>query len=90
LVAWKKNVHVLDAAVGGAAPQAETGRQGTSVGGSKDVVEEYRSLLETLGRVFHHGDVGTGQVAKLVNNMLVTVSTPADEKTKGTSDIWLR
>lgn len=69
-----KNIDVLDAPVGGAPPQAETGEQGIYIGGDKEVLERYRPLLATMGEVLHCGDVGMGEIAKLVNNMLAAVN----------------
>ena len=73
-LAKAKGVDVLDAPVAGAPLQAETGEQGIYVGGERDVVERYRPVLETMGQVLHCGDIGMGEVIKLVNNMLACIN----------------
>lgn len=69
-----KKVDVLDAPVVGARMGAEAGTLGISVGGDKDVLEKYRAVLERLGRITHCGDIGTGQIVKLVNNMAAIIN----------------
>ncbi len=69
--AKRAGVSLLDAPVTGGVPGAEAGRINFLVGGDAAVLEKVRSLLLTMGKnVFHVGDVGCGDVSKLVNNML--------------------
>lgn len=70
----EKGVEVIDAAVSGASIGAERGTLAIMAGGRKDVVERYRPLLETMGKVIYCGDVGAGQVAKLANNLVLYVN----------------
>ena len=49
---------------------AEKGTLALIVGGEIDVVERCRAALETMGTIYHCGDVGMGQVAKLANNAI--------------------
>jgi len=72
-----KNVDVLDAPVVGARMRAATGELGISVGGKKDVVEKYRPVLETMGKIVHCGDLGMGEIVKLVNNMAGAINSLA-------------
>jgi 3-hydroxyisobutyrate dehydrogenase len=65
-----RGVDVLDAPVSGAAMAADKGDLAVMVGGAESLVERCRPLLEVLGTVFCTGPVGTGQVVKLLNNML--------------------
>jgi len=45
------------------------------VGGPSDEMEAAKSVLEFMGaKVFPCGDVGTGQVAKICNNMMLGIS----------------
>ena len=69
-----KKVEVLDAPVVGARMGAEKGTLGISVGGDKYALEKYRAVLETMGRITYCGDVGMGQIVKLVNNVCATVN----------------
>lgn len=64
-------VSVLDAPVSGASKGAEMGSLTIMVGGDSAVLEKVMKLLETMGkRIFRVGDVGSGNVAKLVNNLI--------------------
>src|SRR5438128_713636 len=43
------------------------------VGGEREIFEQVRPVLEAMGKkenIFHVGPTGTGQVVKIVNNML--------------------
>jgi 2-hydroxy-3-oxopropionate reductase len=64
-------VEVLDAPITGGVPGAEAGKLNFLVGGKAEVLEKVRSILLSMGKnVFHVGDSGCGDIAKLVNNML--------------------
>jgi 2-hydroxymethylglutarate dehydrogenase len=64
-------VAVLDAPVSGGTRGAELGTLTIMVGGDAAVLERARPVLEPMaGKIFHVGDVGCGNVAKLVNNMI--------------------
>lgn len=69
-----KKVDVLDAPVVGARMGAEAGTLGISVGGNEDVLEKYRAVLERMGRITYCGDLGMGQIVKLVNNMAAIIN----------------
>ena len=60
----------LEAPVVGSRPQAETGQLVYLVGGSADVLEAVRPLLELLGSIHHVGSVGAGAAVKLSVNAL--------------------
>jgi len=64
-------VKVLDAPVSGGTRGAEQGTLTIMVGGDPAVLEEARPVLEPMAnKIFHLGDAGCGNVAKLVNNMI--------------------
>jgi len=70
-VAAPLGVKVLDAPVSGGTRGAEQGTLTVMVGGDPAVLEEARPVLEPMAnKIFHLGDVGCGNVAKLVNNMI--------------------
>lgn len=73
--ARKKKVDVLDAPVVGGRMGAEAGKLGISVGGDESVLEKYRDVLETLGKITYCGPIGTGQIFKLANNMCAVVNS---------------
>ncbi len=69
--AIQKGVSVLDAPVSGGVTGAKRGTLSIMVGGDPNVLEKVRKILEVLGsKIFHVGDVGCGNVAKLINNMI--------------------
>ena len=64
----------LDAPVSGGSFGAEAGSLTIMAGGDAALLERCRPLFAAMGnpdRVFHTGPVGSGEVVKLVNNMLV-------------------
>ncbi|MHB8105232.1 MAG: NAD(P)-dependent oxidoreductase [Dehalococcoidales bacterium] len=69
--AKRKGVTVLDAPVSGGTKGAEAGTLTIMVGGDVTALKKVNKFLLTMGqKVFHVGDVGCGNVAKLVNNMI--------------------
>jgi 3-hydroxyisobutyrate dehydrogenase len=66
---------MLDAPVSGGTAGAEGGTLTFMVGGSETALERARPLLEAMGRtVVHAGGPGTGQAAKICNNMILGIS----------------
>ena len=62
---------VLDAPVSGMRMAAEAGTLAFFVGGAQDVVDRVRYGLDAMGRsVVRVGDVGSGQIAKVANNLV--------------------
>lgn len=71
--AAEKGVSFLDAPVSGGGPAAEQGTLLVMVGGEAAVLARVRPVLATFGEpILHLGDVGAGQTAKLVNNLVFT------------------
>nr|WP_136252416.1 3-hydroxyisobutyrate dehydrogenase [Ningiella ruwaisensis] len=63
-----------DAPVSGGVAGAAAGTLTFITGGSEETVSRIRPVLETMGKnIFHAGDVGAGQVAKICNNMLLAI-----------------
>jgi 2-hydroxymethylglutarate dehydrogenase len=79
--AGKMGVSVLDAPVSGGTRGAEMGTLAIMVGGDTAVLEKVRKVLEPMGpKIVPVGDVGCGNVAKLINNMIaLTCSSIAGE-----------
>lgn len=64
----------LDAPVSGGVKGATAGTLAFMVGGEDDAVERARPVLDPMaGKVIHCGGSGTGQAAKLCNNMVLAV-----------------
>ncbi|MBI3031135.1 MAG: 3-hydroxyisobutyrate dehydrogenase [Candidatus Rokubacteria bacterium] len=73
-----KGVRFLDAPVSGAVPRAIEGTLTIMVGGEARDLEEARPSLSAMGsNVIHVGPVGSGEVAKLCNNLIAGVATVA-------------
>ena len=63
-----------DAPVSGGVAGAAAGTLTFIVGGTADALERARPVLQGMGKnIFHMGDAGAGQVAKLCNNMALGV-----------------
>jgi len=61
--------HVLDAPISGGARGAQTGQLAIWVGGEKSVYMQFETVLRSMGdRPLYMGSIGSGLVAKLVNN----------------------
>ena len=70
-----KGYRMLDAPVSGGSVGARDATLTIMVGGPADLFEECTPILEALGRnVVHCGDVGMGEVVKVVNNLIAGVS----------------
>lgn len=73
-----KGGRMLDAPVSRGEPAAVTGTLSIMVGGEAEVLEECQPILKALGTdIFHCGSLGTGEVVKLVNNLMVGIFVPA-------------
>jgi len=65
---------MLDAPVSGGTAAASAGTLTFMVGGSKDSLEKATAVLGCMGKnVFHAGEAGAGQAAKICNNMLLAI-----------------
>lgn len=74
-LAADRGVAVLDAPVSGGRDVALAGALTVAVGGDEAVLARCRPVLESYaGSVAHVGDVGAGQVAKLINNALLAAN----------------
>lgn len=70
-----RGIAVLDAPVSGGVMGAEAGTLTFMVGGVAEDLERARPVLEAMGkRIFHAGEAGVGQAAKLCNNLLAAIS----------------
>lgn len=66
--------HMLDAPVSGGIAAANGGTLTFMVGGSDAAVAKARVVLEPMAKaVIHAGAIGSGQVAKMCNNMLLAI-----------------
>jgi 3-hydroxyisobutyrate dehydrogenase len=75
----ESELRVLDAPVSGGPSRAETGDLLVMVGGTQDLLDEARPVLETMGStVVHCGESpGDGQAVKMVNQLLVGIHLAA-------------
>ncbi|WP_348732295.1 3-hydroxyisobutyrate dehydrogenase [Rheinheimera texasensis] len=64
----------IDAPVSGGVGGAKAGTLTFIVGGSAENFQRANDVLSAMGKnLFHAGDVGAGQIAKICNNMLLSV-----------------
>jgi 3-hydroxyisobutyrate dehydrogenase-like beta-hydroxyacid dehydrogenase len=79
-VAAERGIDYLDAPVSGGEAGARDGTLAIMAGGTRDAFERARPLLDVMGRPTHVGPAGTGQLSKLVNQMIVasTIATIAE------------
>ncbi|GAB07021.1 NAD-binding protein [Gordonia amarae] len=83
-----RGVSVVDAPVSGGGRAAEAGNLLVMVGGDEETVAACRPVFGTYGDpVVHLGPLGSGQVTKLLNNLLFTanLATSADTLALGKS-----
>ncbi|MGO2133747.1 MAG: 3-hydroxyisobutyrate dehydrogenase, partial [Halomonas sp.] len=72
--ASQRGFSYLDAPVSGGIGGAKAGTLTFIVGGDQVAFEQARPVLEVMGKnIFHAGENGAGQVAKICNNMLLAV-----------------
>ena len=66
-----RGVNYVDAPVSGGEPGARDGTLAIMAGGEAETVRAAAAVLAPLGRVTHLGPVGSGQLAKLANQIIV-------------------
>ncbi|MBC3875916.1 3-hydroxyisobutyrate dehydrogenase [Undibacterium flavidum] len=72
--AQARGLAMLDAPVSGGTAGAAAGTLSFMVGGSTESLERAHPLLSAMGKnIFHAGDHGAGQTAKICNNMLLGI-----------------
>jgi len=70
-----KGLGLLDAPVSGGVGGAEAGTLTFMVGGTDEALARGKPLFEAMGaKTVHCGAAGTGQVAKIVNNLILGIS----------------
>lgn len=73
-LAVSKGCRMIDAPVSGGTAGAQAGTLTFIVGGKQDDYEKARPILKCMGQnIFHAGESGAGQVAKICNNMLLAI-----------------
>lgn len=71
----KKGIEMLDCPVSGGEPKAIDGTLSIMCGGKKEIFDKYKELLEAMGSsVVYVGEIGSGNVAKLANQMVVAAN----------------
>jgi 3-hydroxyisobutyrate dehydrogenase-like beta-hydroxyacid dehydrogenase len=73
-----KRASYIDAPISGGVERAQDGGLTIMAGGTAAAIERAQPLLEVIGATIHHvGQVGQGEVVKLINQLLVAVHTEA-------------
>jgi 3-hydroxyisobutyrate dehydrogenase-like beta-hydroxyacid dehydrogenase len=71
-----RDIALIDAPVSGGSHLAAAGKLSVFVGGEAATLAKFRDSFDAMAaNVFHIGALGTGMAMKLVNNMLIQVST---------------
>ena len=74
----KYQIEMLDAPVSGGEPKAIDGTLSVMVGGKKELFDKYYDMLMVMaGSVVYVGELGSGNVAKLANQIVVAVNIAA-------------
>ncbi len=74
----KKGIELIDAPVSGGEPKAIDGTLSVMVGGKKESFDKYYDLLMAMaGSVVYVGELGSGNVAKLANQVIVAINIAA-------------
>ena len=69
-----KAIALLDAPVSGGPSGARSGKLALYIGGDRKVYDTHKELLDAIGdRVIYVGDVGAGNTAKIVHNLISLV-----------------
>ncbi|MBT2151676.1 3-hydroxyisobutyrate dehydrogenase [Pseudoalteromonas tetraodonis] len=70
----EQGIAFVDAPVSGGVAGATAGTLTFIVGGGQAAFDKANSVLVDMGKnIFHAGDIGAGQVAKICNNMLLSI-----------------
>lgn len=74
----ERGIEMMDAPVSGGEPKAIDGTLSVMVGGSKENFDKYYDVLMAMAAsVVYVGDLGSGNVAKLANQVIVAVNIAA-------------
>lgn len=74
----KYQIDMLDAPVSGGEPKAIDGTLSVMVGGKRELYDKYYEMLMVMaGSVVYVGELGSGNVAKLANQIVVAVNIAA-------------
>ena len=74
----KYELRFVDAPVTGLEQKAKDATLTIMFGGAEELLQEIRPLLEAMGsHIVHMGDVGCGQLAKMINNILYNANIAA-------------
>jgi len=71
----RRGLHVLDAPISGGVFGAQDATLTVFVGGNQSCLESVRPVLESIGEnIFYMGPSGSGNVVKLINNLMMFVN----------------
>jgi 3-hydroxyisobutyrate dehydrogenase len=73
-----RGVKMLDAPVARTAGAAVAGTLAIFVGGDREIFDQCKDILYAMGTDVHHiGEIGTGEVVKIINNLIVGIENAA-------------
>ncbi|MFL2654446.1 MAG: 3-hydroxyisobutyrate dehydrogenase [Alphaproteobacteria bacterium] len=73
-VAAQRGIEMIDAPVSGGVGGADAGTLTFMCGGKIEAYDKAESILKSMGKnIFHAGDAGSGQAAKVCNNLMLAI-----------------
>lgn len=77
-ISAERGIRLLDSPVSGGPEGASAGTLSLMIGGDPNAMEEHRKALEAISsNIYHMGDVGAGESAKVINQLLVGIHNVA-------------
>lgn len=78
VAAANEGIRLVDAPVSGGRPAAQAGELTVMIGGDQATADRLRPIFKTFASlIIHLGDIGSGQIAKLINNSLLAANLGA-------------
>lgn len=75
LAAANEGIKLIDAPVSGGRPAAQVGKLTVMIGGDRATADALQPIFETFATlIIHLGGMGSGQIAKLINNSLLAAN----------------
>lgn len=73
----EKGGEMIDAPVSGGQEKAEKGTLAIMVGGKEVIYDKVKDILDLMGKSAYVGEIGAGQITKLVNQTIVAINIAA-------------
>ncbi len=74
---YAEGVEMLDAPVSGGQEKAQSGTLAIMIGSKEEIFKKLKGILEIMSKPTLVGDIGAGQITKLVNQVIVAINIAA-------------